>query len=207
MTQHCFTLFETAIGQCAIMWRGHGIAGVQLPEADETVARRRLLERFPGAREVSPPPDVARAIEGMEALLRGETIDLSGIALDMDRVPPFHRRVYEATRTIAAGQTRTYGAIARKIGAAGAARAVGQALGRNPFAILVPCHRVIAASGKLGGFSAHGGIETKRRLLEIEAARSSPLLLLDGLDGVATSPSPRRGKGGGTGVTRAPHFS
>jgi methylated-DNA-[protein]-cysteine S-methyltransferase len=171
MTAYCFTLFETAIGRCAIVWGGRGIVGAQLPEACETETRRRLLDRFPDAREASPPPNAARAKEGIAALLRGETSDLSTIALDMDAAPPFRRRVYEATRAILPGETQTYGAIAQKIGAAGAARAVGQALGRNPFALLVPCHRVLAANGKLGGFSAHGGLATKLRLLAIEGAQ------------------------------------
>lgn len=173
MTTYHFTLFETVIGECAIVWSGRGIAGAQLPEACAFETRRRLLDRFPDAREASPPPDVARARDGMAALLRGEARDLSGVALDMDLVPPFHRRVYAATRTIKSGETQTYGAIARDIGAPGAARAVGRALGRNPFAILVPCHRVLGASGKLGGFSAHGGVATKSRLLAIEGAPTS----------------------------------
>lgn len=173
MTTHHFTLFETAIGECAIVWGGRGIAAAQLPEACAFETRRRLLDLFPDAREASPPPDVARAREGMAALLRGKARNLSSVALDMDLVPPFHRRVYAATRTIKPGETQTYGAIAQKIGAAGAARAVGQALGRNPFAILVPCHRVLAADGKLGGFSAHGGLATKLRLLAIEGAPTS----------------------------------
>jgi methylated-DNA-[protein]-cysteine S-methyltransferase len=113
---------------------------------------------------------VRRAIEAMGALLRGEARDLSAIALDMERVPAFHRRVYEAARAIAPGRTLTYGEIAQRIGAPGSARAVGQALGRNPFAIVVPCHRVLAAGGKAGGFSAGGGVSTKLRMLAIEGA-------------------------------------
>jgi methylated-DNA-[protein]-cysteine S-methyltransferase len=170
MTARGFTLFETAIGRCGIAWGERGVVGVQLPEARELDTRARVLERFPGARESPPPPDVQRAVDGMAGLLRGEANDLSGVRLDMKGVPPFHRRVYEIARTIAPGETLSYGEVAARLGAPGSARAVGQALGRNPFAIVVPCHRVLAAGGKVGGFSANGGITTKLRLLSIEGA-------------------------------------
>jgi methylated-DNA-[protein]-cysteine S-methyltransferase len=120
------------------------------------------------ARESSPPIAVRAAVDGIVALLGGETVDLSFVELDTDRVPAFDCRVYEAARLIPPGVTRTYGEVARQAGAPREARAVGQALGRNPFAIVVPCHRVVAADGGLGGFSAHGGAETKRRMLAIE---------------------------------------
>jgi methylated-DNA-[protein]-cysteine S-methyltransferase len=165
-----FTLFDTGIGRCGIAWGRRGVVGVQLPEAREAATRARLLARFPEACEASPPPAVQGALDRITALLRGEQSDLASIALDMDRVPPFHRRVYTAVRKIPAGSTLSYGEIATRIGAPGAARAVGQALGRNPFAIVVPCHRVLAAGGKVGGFSADGGIATKLRLLSIEGA-------------------------------------
>jgi methylated-DNA-[protein]-cysteine S-methyltransferase len=192
MRNYAFTLFETAIGPCALAWSGRGIAGVQLPELDEGATRRRMLERFPEAREVPPPADITHVCDAIIALLRGQRVDLSGVALDMKAAPPFHRRVYDSARAIGPGETLTYGEIARRIGADGAARAVGQALGRNPFPILVPCHRVLAASGKLGGFSAHGGIETKRRLLEIEGAGPASPARSDGLDQRARSRSARR---------------
>jgi methylated-DNA-[protein]-cysteine S-methyltransferase len=163
-----FTLFDTAIGRCAIAWGAHGVAGVQLPEANESKTRARVLKRFPRAKEAAPPSEVARAGDSIIALLRGEPGDLSSVLLDMDLVPRFHRRVYEAARSIPRGVTMTYGALAARIGAAGSARAVGQALARNPFAIIVPCHRVVAAGGRIGGFSANGGIATKSRLLAIE---------------------------------------
>ncbi|WP_437591099.1 methylated-DNA--[protein]-cysteine S-methyltransferase [Sorangium sp. So ce1000] len=175
-TAHGFLLFDTAIGRCGIAWGERGVAALQLPEAREPETRARLLQRFPGARAGAPPPDVQRAVDAIVALLRGEASDLSAVALDMDHVPPFHRRVYEAARTIPPGATLTYGELAARLGAVGSARAVGQALGRNPFAILVPCHRVLAAGGKVGGFSANGGITTKLRLLAIESgqARGAP---------------------------------
>ena len=171
MTASGFALFDTAIGRCGIAWGERGVAGIQLPEAGEEETRVRMLHRFPAAGEATPPPEVQDAIEDIVALLRGEASDLSTVALDMDGVPEFHRRVYDAARAIPPGETLSYGDIARRVGAPGAARAVGQALGRNPFPIVVPCHRVLAAGGKIGGFSARGGIATKRRMLAIESAR------------------------------------
>jgi methylated-DNA-[protein]-cysteine S-methyltransferase len=173
MSVQGFALFDTAIGRCAIAWSGRGILAVQLPEANERSTRARLTRRLPRLRETPPPSAVKRAIEAIVALLRGEPRDLSAVMLDMDGVPPFHRRVYEIARTIPPGATLSYGQIAARLGAPGSARAVGQALGRNPFAILVPCHRVLAAGGRPGGFSANGGVATKLRLLAIEGARSS----------------------------------
>lgn len=165
-----FALFDTAIGHCGIAWSGDAVAGVQLPESREAATRARLQRRFPAAREATPPAAVRRAIDAIRALLDGERPDLSAIALDMAGVPAFHRRVYEAARAIPPGATQSYGEIATRLGAPGSARAVGQALGRNPFAIVVPCHRVTAAGGRLGGFSANGGAATKLRLLAIEGA-------------------------------------
>lgn len=166
-----FALFETPIGICGIAWGERGLLGVQLPEASERATRARLQRRFPGAREALPPPQVRRALRDITALLRGDPRDLSSIVLDMQHVPPFHRRVYQAAREIPPGATRSYGELARSLGAPGSARAVGQALSRNPFALVVPCHRVLAAGGRSGGFSARGGVATKRRLLAIEGAR------------------------------------
>lgn len=165
-----FTIFETAIGACGIAWGETGIVGIQLPEADEAGTRNRFLLRFPNACEASPSLDARRAIKGIAALLDGEAADLTDIPLDMEGVAHFHRLVYEAARAIPPGATLSYGDVAAKIGARGAARAVGTALAKNPFAIIVPCHRILAANGKIGGFSASGGIATKRRLLEIESA-------------------------------------
>ncbi|HKE17430.1 MAG TPA: methylated-DNA--[protein]-cysteine S-methyltransferase [Kofleriaceae bacterium] len=173
MTAQGFALFDTAIGRCGIAWSGKRIAGVQLPDGREAETRARVQRRFPGAREAPPPRDVRRAIDRIGALLRGEDSDLASIALDMEGVSPFHRRVYEAARAIPAGATASYGDIAALVGSPGAARAVGQALGRNPFALVVPCHRVLAAGQRVGGFSARGGIATKLRLLAIESGRAA----------------------------------
>ncbi len=174
MSAPAFSLFDTPIGRCGIAWGPGGIVGVQLPEARAGETRARVRQRFGALREGAPPPAVARAIARISALLRGEPSDLSAIALDMRQVPAFHRRVYEAAREIPRGRTLSYGELAAELGAPGAARAVGQALGRNPFAIVVPCHRVLAAKGRLGGFSAQGGVATKQRMLEIEGAKPEP---------------------------------
>lgn len=166
-----FALFDTSIGRCAVAWSERGIVGIQLPEGGDAATRARIQKRFPGAQSGEPPSKVKTAIADMQALLKGEARGLESIELDMDGVPPFHRRVYAAARAIAPGRTSSYGEIATRAGAPGAARAVGQALGRNPFAIVVPCHRVLAAGGRTGGFSANGGVATKLRMLSIEGAR------------------------------------
>jgi methylated-DNA-[protein]-cysteine S-methyltransferase len=190
VTANGFALFDTKIGRCAIAWGGRGVVAVQLPEACDSTTRGRLLQRVPHASEASAPAQVQRAIDGIVALLQGEATDLSFVMLDMERVPPFHRRVYEITRSIPPSETLTYGEVATRLGAPGSARAVGQALGRNPFAIIVPCHRVLAAGGKAGGFSASGGITTKLQLLSIEGRQpTNAPTLFDGDGNVDFDPS------------------
>ena len=178
-----FALFDTAIGTCAIAWGPRGVLGTQLPERDVEGTRMHMRRRFAGAAESTPPLPVERAITAITAILHGERPDLSGIALDTSGLEPFQRRVYDVARTIPPGATMTYGSIAMQLGEPRAAQAVGVALARNPFAIVVPCHRVLAAGGKLGGFSAAGGVATKLRLLEIEGVvllgQASPF---DGLE-------------------------
>lgn len=165
-----YALFESPIGCCGVAWSDRGLVGVQLPEAHESETRARLVRRFPSAREMAPPRDVQRAIDGIVALFGGPAGDgvLAGVALDFDGVPPFHRRVYEMVRTIPPGHSLSYGEVAALVGAPGAARAVGQAMAHNPFAIVVPCHRVVAAGGRVGGFSARGGVATKLRMVALE---------------------------------------
>jgi methylated-DNA-[protein]-cysteine S-methyltransferase len=165
-----FALFDTAIGPCAIAWSERGVVAVALPEASAAATRGRLLRRFPGSTEREPTAEVRRAIDGIVSLLRDGDADFTAVELDLAQIPPFSRRVYEIARAIPAGATLTYGEVATRLGDPGAARAVGQALGENPFPLIVPCHRVLAADGKLGGFSAPGGVVTKRRLLTIEGA-------------------------------------
>jgi methylated-DNA-[protein]-cysteine S-methyltransferase len=166
-----FALFDTALGRCGIAWSAVGIAGVQLPEQHDSATRARLLRRYPDACEASPPTPIQQAIDGIAGLLRGEGRDLSAVALDMSGVAQFDQRVYAVARAIPAGATLTYGDIAVRLGDSSAAREVGQSLGQNPFPIIVPCHRVLAAGGKIGGFSAAGGVTTKLRMLDIEGAQ------------------------------------
>lgn len=166
-----FLLFPTAIGACGIAWSGRGLLGVQLPEPGEGATRRRLEARFPGACEQPAPPPLQRAAGAIAALLEGAPDDLLDLPLDDTRLPDFDRRVYALARRIRPGETATYGELAQRLGEPGVARAVGQALGRNPYPLVVPCHRVLAAGAGLGGFSARGGLSTKLKLLAIEGAR------------------------------------
>jgi methylated-DNA-[protein]-cysteine S-methyltransferase len=164
-------LFDTAIGRCGIAWNAGGVVrGVLLPDgADDRTLRR--LQRRAGEVPVSTPPAAIQAVIGrLQRLLQGERDPLVDVALDYEGVPTFHQRVYEAARRIPVGQVKTYGELAKELGDPGASRAVGQALGHNPFAPLVPCHRILAAQGASGGFSADGGIRTKLKMLEIERA-------------------------------------
>lgn len=194
MSEH-YALFDTAIGRCGIAWSPQGLTRLQLPEADPAATEARLAQISRG-RAATPPTALEPAIASVQRYCEGERVDFSPIALDFAASPAFHRRVYEAARAIAWGETVTYGELARRVGSPGAARAVGQALGRNPVAIIVPCHRVLAGGRKLGGFSAHGGVSLKVRLLTLEGVRLDPtpappphpVLALDGLD---TSPAVR----------------
>lgn len=166
-----FALFDTPIGTCAIAWSAAGIVGFQLPEASPAVTRRRIHDRH-DVDEADPPKEVREAMADVIALLEGEDRDLREIAVDLGETPEFHREVYAIAREIPPGSTMTYGEIATRLGDPGAARAVGQALGKNPVAVIVPCHRVLAAGGKTGGFSAHTGTRLKLKLLEIERRHS-----------------------------------
>jgi methylated-DNA-[protein]-cysteine S-methyltransferase len=170
MTDHSFAIFDTAIGRCGIAWGEHGINAVQLPMSSEDKTRARIRQRYGDIAEAPPTAEVQRAIDGIVELLAGKPNDLSDVVLDLDGVPEFNRGVYDIARTIPPGKTMTYGDIAKRLGGVELSRDVGQALGRNPCPIVVPCHRVLAADGALTGFSAPGGIMTKRRMLEIERA-------------------------------------
>jgi len=174
-----FALFETTIGMCALAWGPQGLVGVQLPaDEGEPATRARMRHRFPDLHE-GPPNDMAQhAISAIQGLLQGVHDDLNHIVLDMRGVSEFHQRIYAIARGIPPGQTRTYGEIAEELGDKGLSRAVGQAMGHNPFAPVVPCHRVLAAGNKPGGFSAGGGALTKLRMLGIEDARPNGMASL-----------------------------
>jgi methylated-DNA-[protein]-cysteine S-methyltransferase len=168
-----YTMFDTGIGRCGIAWGDLGIIGVQLPEAREIETRRRLFHLYPDARELRPPLNVEMAIEGIVALLRGETSDLSNVTLDMTGIQAFSQRVYAFTRKIPRGETRTYGELAASIRLSGAVDSVARAIARNPFVIIVPCHRVLEAGSYADKISPNGGAISKRRLLSIEGARGA----------------------------------
>lgn len=175
---HGFTLFDTAFGRCALAWTEHGLSAVRLPDASEALTRANLLARQPQASEWPAsacsdraPSFVAAAIAAVQSHLDGQLRDLRELPLDLRRVHAFEGRVYAAARALDPGHTCTYGELAHSIGEPAALRAVGQALGHNPWPLVIPCHRVLAAGGRLGGFSAPGGSDTKRRLLVLEASR------------------------------------
>jgi len=168
-----YHVFETAIGWAGIAWGPDGLIGAHLPERDAGIVRASFARRHPGASAAALPDALAGVVAGIQALMRGEKADLSAAPLDLSRVPEFNVKVYEIARAIPAGETLTYGEIATRLGDRLLAREVGAALGKNPWPIIVPCHRVTAAGGKLGGFSARGGAMTKLKLLEIEGARAA----------------------------------
>lgn len=169
-----FAIFETSIGLCGIVWGEHGIVGVQLPEATEGRTRARLQKRFRDAIEAPPPPAIATTIENIVALLDGRPADFSEAPLDTKALPEFNRQVYEIISALPPGEIMTYGEIAKRLGKEPqAARDVGQALGENPIPIIIPCHRVLAANGRPGGYSGSGGVKTKLKLLTIEGAKLS----------------------------------
>ncbi|MFX0579977.1 methylated-DNA--[protein]-cysteine S-methyltransferase [Nocardia nepalensis] len=167
-------LFDTVIGTCAIAWTDDAVFRFGLPEASPAATRARIMRptsRIPDGEEIpetTPTGPIADAIIRIQAHLAGELDDLRWIPVTINGIPEFHRAVYAVTRAIDPGHTLTYGQVATRIGAPGGAQAVGQALGRNPIPLIIPCHRVLAADNALTGFSAPGGITTKQRLLEIE---------------------------------------
>jgi O-6-methylguanine DNA methyltransferase len=177
MDQAAYALFETPLGVCGIAWSESTNACAppvvilfHLPEASPAATERRLARNSGVSRPSLPPPSIAEVIERVCQHLRGAVQDFRDINVDLRGMGPFERQVYGAAREIPAGQTRTYGELARALGQPTVAQAVGDALARNPIPLIIPCHRVLAAGGRPGGFSAYGGPATKMRLLEIEGA-------------------------------------
>lgn len=173
-----YCLFETPFGVCGIAWTAEGVSRFQLPEARDTATRERLIRRTGGV-EREPPPDIADVIERVRRAMSGETTDFSSVRVDLAGVPAFNKRIYALLRQVGWGETVTYGDLADRAGQKGAAQAVGQAMGSNPVPVIIPCHRVLAANRKPGGFSAPGGLDTKQLLLEREGvgiASKTPLL-------------------------------
>jgi methylated-DNA-[protein]-cysteine S-methyltransferase len=163
-------IFDTAIGPCGVAWNARGLTGVQLPEKDRDATERRLAAKAASAAAAAPPPSVATVVADIQRYLAGEPVDFSAVAVDLDSLDPFRQKLYATMRSLAWGETTTYGELAKKLGSTDweGARDVGEAMGRNPVPVVIPCHRVLAAGGKLGGFSAHGGAKTKAKLLALE---------------------------------------
>jgi methylated-DNA-[protein]-cysteine S-methyltransferase len=170
MSGRGYAVFDTGIGRCGIAWGQLGVVGVQLPESREIQTRGRMLRQYPDARELRPPLNVEIAIEGIVAAVRGQPYDLSDVTLDFSGITPFNVRVYRYAREIPRGETRTYAEVATKLGAAGVAHSVAQAISQNPFMIIVPCHRVLETGNYADKISPNGGAISKRRLLSIEGA-------------------------------------
>lgn len=176
-----YTLFETAIGVCGVAWSDRGLTRMQLPESDPKATEARLAAWDAGAAQGHPTPEAAKAIAALQRYFAGERTDFNDLALDLGAMSPFYQSVYAATRKLGWGQTTSYGELAAEVGSPGAARAIGQAMSRNPVPIIVPCHRLLASGAKPGGFSSFGGTLTKGRLLQMEGvtiATSGPLLAL-----------------------------
>jgi methylated-DNA-[protein]-cysteine S-methyltransferase len=174
-----YCLFDTEFGTVGVSWSARGLTRLQLPESSRAATERRLRNSSPDTAPGEPPSRVKQAMAAVERYLTGTTIDFAQVPLDLAGVGDFHRRIYDAARRIGWGETATYGELARRVGSPGAARAVGQAMGRNPIPIIIPCHRVLASGRKIGGFSAFGGAATKTRLLALEGVHlgnSAPLL-------------------------------
>jgi len=163
-------IFDTAIGPCGVAWNARGLVGVQLPEKDRAATERRLAAKANSAGPAEPPSSVAAVVDDIKRYLAGEQVDFAAVAVDLSGLDPYRQKLYAAMRSLAWGATTTYGELAKKLGATDweGARDVGEAMGRNPVPVVIPCHRVLAAGGKLGGFSAHGGAKTKAKLLALE---------------------------------------
>jgi len=174
-TAHHYLIFETAGGFCGIAWNVVGITRFQLPTRSAESTERMLLRRVPGAEPGAPTPEVVEAVAAVKRYFEGEETDFSGIKLDLGEQDAFFKQIYEAARRVGWGHTTTYGTLAKELGAGPeAARDVGEAMAKNPVALIIPCHRVLAAGGKVGGFSAPGGSAAKIRMLELEGVHVGP---------------------------------
>jgi methylated-DNA-[protein]-cysteine S-methyltransferase len=174
-TAHHYFIFETAGGFCGIAWNNVGITRFQLPTRSAEATERILLRRVPGAEPGAPGSDVIEAVAAVKRYFEGEETDFSGFSLDLGEQEAFFKQVYAAARRVGWGRTTTYGILAKELGAGPeAARDVGQAMAQNPVALFIPCHRVLAAGGKVGGFSAPGGSAAKIRMLELEGVHVEP---------------------------------
>ena len=170
-----YCLFDTALGACGIAWSARGVARFQLPAKDSGTTERLLLRRAPGAIPAEPPPAITEAIAGVKRYCAGDAVDFSAVSVDLEGQDTFFQQIYAALRRVPWGHTTTYGALAKELGAGPeAARDVGRAMAQNPVALIIPCHRVLAAGGKVGGFSAPGGSTAKVRMLALEGVDLAP---------------------------------
>jgi methylated-DNA-[protein]-cysteine S-methyltransferase len=169
-------LFDTAIGECGVAWNMRGLIGVQLPEKDRGATELRLAVKCHSTNAAEVPPWIQSLIVSIQRYLAGQPVDFSSIAVDLDGIDGFRQRLYAALRTVGFGRTTTYGELAKQLDLAGweGARDVGEAMGKNPMPIVIPCHRVLAAGNKIGGFSAYGGTSTKQKLLALEGVDLNP---------------------------------
>ena len=190
MVGRTYAMFDTSLGRCGIAWSDGGVIGVQLPAMREIETRRELLRRFPDARERTPPPEVAPAIDAVSSALRGQSHAAAGLPLDMTSAPPFSRRVYELLQRVPRGETVSFDEIASRLGMTGVIHSVKQAISRNPFPVLVPCHRAVPSHGETSGAPTFGGIVTRSRLLALEGALAGRgVTLFDAL--LSLAPPPR----------------
>lgn len=172
---HHYLIFETVGGFCGIAWNAIGITRFQLPTSSTDSTERLLLRRIPGAEPATPTPAITDAVAAVKRYFQGEPTDFSAIKLDLTGQDPLFKQIYDAARQVGWGHTTTYGALAKQLGAGPeAARDVGQAMAKNPVALIIPCHRVLAAGNKIGGFSAPGGSSSKQRMLELEGVSMVP---------------------------------
>ncbi|HTJ62885.1 MAG TPA: methylated-DNA--[protein]-cysteine S-methyltransferase [Alphaproteobacteria bacterium] len=174
-TPHCYAVFETALGFAGIGWTDVGVNRFQLPAGNAASTDGLMRKRDPGARPATPPPAVAEAIAAIKRYFEGEAVDFSAVPLDLAGQDHFFKQIYDAARRVGWGRTTTYGTLAKELGAGPeGARDVGQAMANNPIGLIIPCHRVLAAGGKLGGFSAPGGANTKLKMLALEGVDLNP---------------------------------
>ncbi|MDK4706196.1 methylated-DNA--[protein]-cysteine S-methyltransferase [Rhizobium sp. CNPSo 4062] len=174
-TRQNYLIFETAGGFCGIAWNDVGVLRFQLPTKDAGATERLLLRRLPNAQPGTPSAEIAGVVAKVKRYFAGEEIDFSDVALDLGEQDAFFKQIYDAARQVGWGHTTTYGSLAKQLGAGPeAARDVGQAMAKNPVALIIPCHRVLAAGGKIGGFSAPGGSNSKARMLELEGVQLAP---------------------------------
>jgi methylated-DNA-[protein]-cysteine S-methyltransferase len=169
-------VFETALGFFGLAWSDAGLTRLCLPQKSREAVERRLLrlDGLPPASEADRPRWVEELIASIRAYAAGETVDFSAVPVDLAGVDDFRRAIYETARKLAFGDTTTYGELAKRAGHAGLARETGAALGANPVPLVIPCHRILAAGGRIGGFSAPGGSAAKERMLGLEGVRVGP---------------------------------